>query len=171
MYDAPLTVPAVLLALVLLVSGVAKLADLETAAQAFTSLRLPRFLVRWKIPTLLPIGEVVLAIALIVTSGWLAVVVDVAAVLLFVAYLVVIVRALGFGEPVTCSCFGKLGLGSVDRFTAVRNVILVALAALALADAASGCQRCAARCACRAPRGPRCPAPRRAHATRRARRR
>lgn len=138
MYDAPLTVPAVLLALVLLVSGVAKLADLETAAQAFTSLRLPRFLVRWKIPTLLPIGEVVLAIALIVTSGWLAVVVDVAAVLLFVAYLVVIVRALGFGEPVTCSCFGKLGLGSVDRFTAVRNVILVALAALALADATRG---------------------------------
>lgn len=138
MYDAPLIVPAVLLALVLLVSGVAKLADLETAAQAFTSLRLPRFLIRWKVPTLLPVAEIVLAIALIVTSGCLAAVVNVAAVLLFVAYLVVIVRALGFGEPVTCSCFGKLGLGFVDRFTAVRNVVLVALAALSLFDAARG---------------------------------
>lgn len=58
--------------------------------------------------------------------------VNVAAVLLFVAYLVVIVRALGFGEPVTCSCFGKLGLGFVDRFTAVRNVVLVALGAVAV---------------------------------------
>jgi len=137
-HDAPLIVPAVLLAFVLLVSGVAKLADLETAAQAFTSLRLPRFLMRWKVPTLLPVAEIVLAIALIVTSGWLAAVVNVAAVLLFVAYLVVIVRALGFGEPVTCSCFGKLGLGFVDRLTAVRNVVLVALAALSLFDAARG---------------------------------
>lgn len=49
---------------------------------------------------------------------------------LFVAYLVVIVRALGFGYPVTCSCFGRLGLGEVTRRTALRNVLLVVVAAL-----------------------------------------
>lgn len=128
----------ILLALVLVVSGVAKLVNLSTAQDAFVSLRLPTFLVRLRAPQILPFAEIVLAIALLVTSGPLAVLVAVAALCVFVAYLVVIVRALGFDESVTCSCFGKLGLGAVDRFTAVRNAILVALAVLTLVDATHG---------------------------------
>ena len=138
MFDAPFTVPTVLLALVLLLSGAAKLRDLQTAEDAFVSLRLLRWLMRLKAPQILPFGELALAVALLVCSGWLAVVVSVCALALFAAYLVIIVRALTFNEPVTCSCFGKLGLGAVDRFTAVRNVILVALAALGVVDALRG---------------------------------
>lgn len=129
-YDAPSTLPALLLALVLVVSGVAKLMNSRVAVDAFVGLRLPRVLLRLKAPQLLPIGELVIAALLLVTSGPLAVVVAVGALALFIAYLVVIVRALTFDEPVTCSCFGELGLGAVDVFTAVRNVVLVALAAL-----------------------------------------
>lgn len=138
MYDAPLTVPAILLSLVLLVSGAAKLVDLRTAEEAFISLRLPAVLRRLKVPQALPVGEIILALALLVTSGVLGVIVNIAAVALFIGYFVVIVRALTFDETVECSCFGKLGLGGVDRFTAVRNAILVALAALSLYDATRG---------------------------------
>ncbi|WP_277452046.1 MauE/DoxX family redox-associated membrane protein [Janibacter sp. DB-40] len=54
----------------------------------------------------------------------------VTAALLFVGYLVVIGRALTFDHPVTCGCFGELGLGEVTRRTAVRNVLLVVVALL-----------------------------------------
>lgn len=130
--------PTILLALVLLVSGVAKIADRETSAQAFTSLRLPPVLQRLKAPQLLPFGEIALALGLVLVPGPLSVVINACAVALFVAYLVVIVRALSFDEPVTCSCFGRLGLGSVDRFTAVRNLVLVALAVLSFVEAVRG---------------------------------
>ena len=138
MYDAPLTAPTTLLALVLIVSGVAKIADLRTAGEAFVSLRLPPVLMRLRAPQALPFAELVLALLMLTTSGPVAVLVAAATWLLFVAYLVVIVRALGFDEPVTCSCFGRLGLGSVDRFTAVRNLLLVALATVGLYDATRG---------------------------------
>lgn len=138
MIDSPLTVPAVLIALVLVFSGVAKLKAPTTTAEAFVSLRLPAWLRTMKAPALLPWGELVLAALLLVTSGWLAILAGVAAVVLFVVYLVIIVRALTFNEPVRCSCFGELGLGDVTVFTAVRNVILVALSALVLFDATRG---------------------------------
>lgn len=145
-YDAPLTTAPLLLSLVLAASGVAKLVDRETVGEAFVSLRLPGVLTRLKAPTLLPFAELMLALALLVTSGALAVVVALVALAVFVAYLVVIVRALGFDEPVNCSCFGKLGLGTVDRFTAVRNAVLVALALVTLYDATRG-RSVVSRCA------------------------
>lgn len=135
-YDAPSTVPAILLVLVLTVSGCAKLAARSTADEAFISLRLPVILRKIKAPALLPFGELALAVVLVFAWGWLQLLAAVAAVLLFIAYTVVIVRALTFREPVQCSCFGKLGLGDVDVFTAVRNLLLVGLAALTLVDAA-----------------------------------
>jgi hypothetical protein len=60
------------------------------------------------------------------------------AVLLFAAYLVIIARALTFSEPVTCGCLGRLGLGTVSRFTLGRNIVLFALAGLTLWDATRG---------------------------------
>lgn len=135
---APLTVAPLLLSLVLLISGGMKLAERESAADAFVSLRLPRVLSRLKAPQVLPYAEIVLAVALVVASGPAAVAVAFVALAVFVAYLVVIVRALGFHEPVTCSCFGTLGLGTVDAFTAVRNGVLVVLALLAVFDATRG---------------------------------
>jgi hypothetical protein len=57
---------------------------------------------------------------------------------LFVAYLVVVVRALGFGYPLMCGCFGQLGLGWITRQTAVRNAVLVALATVTWVDSWRG---------------------------------
>lgn len=81
-------------------------------------------------PRVLPWAEILLAAALLVAPPPFALPVAVIVVLLFVGYLVVIARALTFDHPVTCSCFGELGLGEVTRRTAVRNVLLVVVALL-----------------------------------------
>lgn len=137
-YEAPATAAPVLLALVLAVSGGMKLRERDTVEDAFFSLRLPAVLTRLGAPTILPYGEIALAVALVLTHGGAALVVAAVTLALFVAYLVVIVRALGFEGPVTCACFGKLGLGTVDAFTAVRNVLLVILSIVTLLDAMRG---------------------------------
>lgn len=130
MHASPLLLPPLLLAALLIVSGVAKVRHAEETRNAFSQLRLPRLLTDSPAPRVLPWAEIALALALLVAPAPFAVVVAMVALLLFVAYLAVIVRALGFGYPVTCSCFGRLGLGEVTRRTAVRNVLLVVVAAL-----------------------------------------
>lgn len=130
MLDAPLLLPPLLLALLLVVSGVAKLRHPEETRSAFAQLRMPAALTDSPAPALLPWGEIVLALALLLAPPPVAIVVAGLATLLVLTYLAVIVRALGFGYPVTCSCFGRLGLGEVTRRTAVRNVLLVVVALL-----------------------------------------
>ncbi|MGA4507748.1 MauE/DoxX family redox-associated membrane protein [Propionibacteriaceae bacterium G1746] len=127
---APLVIAAVLA-----LSAAAKLRSPQPARDSFTSLRLPRWLTNSAAPAMLPWGELVLAVALLVLPGWWGVAAAVAALVLMLVYLVVIVRALGFDEPVECGCFGELGLGEVDRRTAWRNVLLVAFSAAALVTA------------------------------------
>lgn len=135
---APFVLPSLLLTLVLIVSATFKLRDSSTTADAFASLRLPVWLRRLNGPVLLPYAELVLAVALLVIPSPAYVVVTVVVALLFIAYLVVILRALGFEEHVECGCFGRLGLGEVDRFTALRNALLVVLALVAVGDALAG---------------------------------
>lgn len=57
---------------------------------------------------------------------------------LSLAYTAVIARALGFAEPVTCSCFGRFGAARVSRLTLARNLVLSLVTALAVWGAASG---------------------------------
>lgn len=142
---SPLVVPGLLLAAVLAVSGVAKLASPEANADAFVSLRLPRILSRWHAPRLLPYAEILLAVALLVAGGSAYVLVAVVGLALMLAYTGVVARALTFSEPVTCSCFGKLGLGAITRATVVRNLMLSLVAALTLADALRQSRSVAAR--------------------------
>lgn len=127
---APLVIAAVLA-----VSALAKLRAPRAAADSFVSLRLPSWLSNSIAPRLLPWGELVLALAVLVLPGPLGVLAWVAALVLMLIYLVLIVRALGFGEPVDCGCFGELGMGEVTRATAVRNGLLVLMAALGLVAA------------------------------------
>lgn len=130
-----LVVPLVLCAAVLLVSGVAKLREPQATRDAFLALRLPRALADSPAPALLPWGELALGVLLLVGTGWLLLLATAATLLLFVGYLLVIARALGFDEKVSCNCFGKLGEQGVTRRTLVRNAVLVATGVLAVAAA------------------------------------
>ena len=140
MDHAPLAalVVALTLAVVLLTSGIAKLRDPVATRDAFDALRVPPVVPRDAAATALPWLEVALGVLLLVApSGWL-VPVAVAVVLLMLAYTAVIARALGFDEPVTCSCFGSIGRHDVDRTTLARNVLLTALSAVLAWSALEG---------------------------------
>ncbi|GAB3585363.1 TlpA family protein disulfide reductase [Calidifontibacter terrae] len=138
MPSGPWVVPALLLVLVLAISAAFKVRDHVSTASAFRNLRLPGFLDRIGAPRLLPYGEFLLALALLVVPHPAYVVVAALAVVLFSLYLVVVWRALGSAEEIHCNCFGTLGLGEIDRRTVVRNAVLLALAVLALVDGLRG---------------------------------
>lgn len=131
---APVASLVVLLTLsaVLLVSGVAKLRDARATRDAFDALRVPAFVPADPAASALPWLEISLGVLLLVTpSGWL-VPVALGVALLMLVYTVLVARALGFEEPVSCSCFGSLGRHDVDRTTLGRNVLLTVLAAVAV---------------------------------------
>jgi hypothetical protein len=136
--SAPYVVPPLLLILVLLVSAAAKVREPHDTSSVFRQLELPPVLNRLHVPRLLPYGELVVAAALFAApDGWYLVAATVT-LLLFVAYLVVIARALRLPWPVQCGCFGRLGLGEVTGHTLVRNAVLVAVALVTWADAWRG---------------------------------
>ncbi|WP_435199129.1 TlpA family protein disulfide reductase [Janibacter sp. GS2] len=130
MLTGPLLLPPVVLAVLLLLSGASKVRHTEATRSAFAQLRLPRSLTGSAAPRALPWAEIALAGALLVAPPPFAVPAALLALLVFLAYLVVIARALTFDHPVTCGCFGELGLGEVTRRTLVRNALLVLLAGL-----------------------------------------
>lgn len=117
-------------AVLLAISGMAKLAARSETRDAFQALRLPGWLRRSPAPALLPWGELLLALVLVVGSGWVLVGGAVASVALFGTYTVIIARALRFDEPVRCNCFGALGSHDVSPRTLARNVLFLLLALL-----------------------------------------
>ncbi|MGW5242054.1 TlpA family protein disulfide reductase [Monashia sp. NPDC004114] len=133
-----LAIAPVILAVVLVVSAVGKLQSPRRSAEAFRDLRVPAPFNSKPAVEALPWGEILLALLLLVASGWLGVVAAVAAVLLFAAYLLLVVRALGFDVPVDCACFGEFAPGQIGRRTVVRNGWLVALAVLGLVGSFGG---------------------------------
>ena len=130
---APLIVAAVLVA-----SAVGKLREPRRAALAFDSLKVPRMLARPWMRTIHPWTELILAACLVVTAGPVAVVVAALVAVLFIGYLVLVVRALQGPEPTDCACFGSAGSEQVTRLTVVRNAWLLGLSAAALWSAFSG---------------------------------
>ncbi|AQX16680.1 hypothetical protein BCR15_08475 [Tessaracoccus lapidicaptus] len=125
-------------AVLLAISGAAKLRSPEETRDAFQALRLPGWLRRSPAPVLLPWGELALAVLLIVGAGWVLVIAAAAATLLMAAYAVVIARALTFDEPVRCHCFGAHGGDGVTRRTLLRNVLLLVTSVLGLVGAVAG---------------------------------
>lgn len=123
---------------VLATSGAAKLRDRRATRDAFDALRVPDVVPVDLAAAALPWVEVALAVLLLVAPGGWLVPVAVALVLLMLAYTWIIARALGFDEPVTCSCFGSLGRHDVDRTTLLRNVLLTVLAVAVLWFAVAG---------------------------------
>jgi len=140
MTSAPVAALVVLLTLsaVLLASGVAKLRDPRATRDAFIALRVPDVVPAGAAARALPWAEIALAgLLLLAPDGWLLPV-AVALALLMLTYTWLIARALGFEEPVSCSCFGSLGRHDVDRTTLIRNVLLSALAVVTVAYAVAG---------------------------------
>jgi hypothetical protein len=131
-------VPPLLLIAVLVVSAVAKLLDPRDTSSVFRQLGLPHLLLRLRAPRLLPYGELGLAALLALAPGRWYVVAASATLLLFALYLGVIMRALRLPYPVTCPCFGRLGLGEVTRRTLARNGVLVVLALVTWGDSWRG---------------------------------
>ena len=123
---------------VLATSGAAKLRDRRATRDAFDALRVPGIVPADSAAAALPWVEIALAVLLLVAPGGWLVPVAVALVLLMLAYTWIIARALGFDEPVTCSCFGSLGRHDVDRTTLLRNLLLTVLAAAVLWFALAG---------------------------------
>jgi uncharacterized membrane protein YphA (DoxX/SURF4 family)/thiol-disulfide isomerase/thioredoxin len=140
MTQAPVAalVVALTLAAVLLTSGLAKLRDARATRDAFDALRVPPVVPADLAAPALPWIELALAVLLLVAPATGLVLVAALVLLLMLAYTALIGRALGFDEPVTCSCFGSIGRHDVDRTTLARNVLLTALAAVVLWFAADG---------------------------------
>ena len=128
----------ILLSITLLISGLAKLGAREGTQDAMRSLRLPLPTMHASVASMLPVTEIVLALAIWIPAPPLQVLLTGLVAALMLTYLVIIARALTFEEQVHCSCFGTLASPTVSRTTLVRNVILSVLGLLAVVAAASG---------------------------------
>jgi len=114
-------------------SGWTKVGDTTGNRLAFVAMGVPAALSRPALVRTLPYAELALAAALVLTWGWALALVGAVATVLFLAYAALVVRVLRSGDSVRCNCFGSLGGDRVDAATLARNLVLVALAALATA--------------------------------------
>lgn len=133
-----LLLPLLTAAAVLVVSGVLKLRTPSEVDHAFESLRVPRPLAGATVRRSVPWAEVALGVALLVTTGPGLVLAGALALVLFLAYLALVARALRGPEPADCGCFGALGDSRVTSVTVLRNVLLVVVAALTVLGGALG---------------------------------
>lgn len=123
------TVPAIIVAAVLLVSGIAKLRTPDDEA-GWAELGVPAALRRPWLMRLHPIAEILLAAALLLLGGVLGILAAAAATLLFLIYLVMIWRAKQRTPDASCACFGTRT--PITGRTLLRNGWLVLMSALAL---------------------------------------
>lgn len=129
---APLT-----LAAVLALSGIAKLPDPGATASMIRLLRLPA-LPAGPVSRLLPWAELGTAALLLTPWRWTYAVGAVSATVLFVGFLLVVLRAMTFDPRPTCGCFGRVGDHRINGRTVARNSVLVGLAGVALGVALAG---------------------------------
>jgi hypothetical protein len=135
--SAPLLL-AVALALVLVISAVAKLSDQGSTRSVTVLLRLPSFLRGAWFARALPVAELALAVGLLAPWTALARVAWGLATILFALYLGVIVRAMTFDPRPSCGCFGRIGNQRVTGHTVVRNVLLLAASTVVLGWVGAG---------------------------------
>lgn len=128
----PLVLCSLIIIITLLASGVAKAKDRASTAAAIVNLDLDRWLPLKAVSRVLPTGEIVLALWLLLAPGWLGVLGGIAAVLLFAAYFCVILRALLAGNTASCNCFGGASSAPISGYTLLRNLALLGAAVGAL---------------------------------------
>lgn len=123
------------LALVFLVSAVAKLRDRSGARTAVEQFGVPRRLVG-PVAAGLPMAELACA-GLLLGADPAATVGAVGAALLLTAFTLAIVRSLRAGRSFDCHCFGQVGRAAIGWSTVGRNAVLLALAGVTLVGAGS----------------------------------
>jgi uncharacterized membrane protein YphA (DoxX/SURF4 family)/peroxiredoxin len=116
-----------ILAAMFLVAAGGKLADLEASRDTVEAFGLPRRLAALG-GTLLPIAEVLTALALLptATARWGSL----AAALLLATFTGGVAYALSQGRTPDCNCFGVVSSEQISNRTIGRNVVLIALAAV-----------------------------------------
>ncbi len=123
--DVALLLARLLLALVFMVAGVAKLADREGSRRALADFGVPTPLAT-PLAVLLPLAELAVAAALIpVATAWWGAAGGLTLLLLFVAAIAV---NLARGRKAECHCFGQLHSAPVGWKTLARNGVLAAVA-------------------------------------------
>jgi hypothetical protein len=127
--EVVLLLARLLLAVVFIISGLAKLADLEGSRQAMVDFGLPAPFARFG-GRMLPLLELVLALALLPTvSAWWG-------ALGILVLLAVFVTGISFnlarGRKPDCHCFGQLSSKPIGWTTLVRNGLLMAVAGFIL---------------------------------------
>lgn len=120
-----------LLAVVFLVAGVAKLADLAGSRRAAADFGVPERLAG-TVGLLLPLAELAVAVALVVSAA--ARFGTLAALILLLAFVAAIALALARGTEADCHCFGQLHSAPVSWRTAARNVVLAAMAGFVVVE-------------------------------------
>lgn len=133
-----LLLPVITGVVVLVVSGIAKLQAPESVDAAFTALDVPSVADTPLVRRLFPWVEIALGVWLLLATGSALVVVALLTLALFLAYLVLVVRASRRPETVDCGCFGALGDSEVTAVTVWRNAALVLSAALAVLAGVNG---------------------------------
>lgn len=128
MPTALIVVPSLIVAAVLVVSGVAKLRTPDDEAD-WADLGVPAALRRRWLMRVHPIAEIVLALALLLLGGVLGVAAGLVATVVFGVYLVMIWRAKRRTPDASCACFGERK--PITTHTLLRNGWLVLLSLLA----------------------------------------
>lgn len=127
--DAALLIARLLLALVFVVAGVAKLADRAGSRQAAVDFGVPVSLAT-PLGILLPLAELAVAAALIPTiTAWWGALGAFALLLVFAAGIGI---NLARGRQPDCHCFGQLHSAPASWSTLARNVVLAAVAGFVL---------------------------------------
>lgn len=120
-----------LIAVTFLWSGLAKLRSPDRTLKAMNGLGVPAVLKRRWLARLLPIVEIALGLVLLCAPGVLRLLGTAAAGVLLSVFLFLVTRAVSRGVEVACECFGSASRHPVDRFTVVRNALLVVCALIA----------------------------------------
>jgi len=114
-----------LLATIFMVASLSKLADREGFRQTLHEFGVATFIAPYLL-YFVPVTEFVLAIALtFTTSAWWGAAV---ALVLLIAFTIVIGINLVQGRRPNCRCFGRLGVAPIGSSTFVRNVIFILIA-------------------------------------------
>lgn len=136
---AAIVVSSVLsIAVLLLVSGIAKVIVPDPGRNLFALLPLPEILRASWVRRYLPWAEIVIAVALVIGSGVVLWAATAGSVVVFAVFTVFVTGAVTRGVPVPCGCFGRWSRAPVSWRTVVRNVVFTAVALLAFVLVSAG---------------------------------